>query len=169
VEDGAELGSDVAVWHFCHVRSGARIGAGSSLGKSTYVDAGAVIGKRCRIQNFVSVYNGVTLEDEVFVGPSATFTNDLRPRVETADAGTWTLSPTLVRTGATIGAHATIVCGVSIGAHAFVAAGAVVAQDVEDHALVAGVPARPIGWVCWCGRRVPEKPAERCAECRDGQ
>ena len=152
VEDGAEVGPGTQIWHFAHVRSGARIGERCVLGKSVFVDAGAVVGAGCRIQNFVSIYSGVTLEDDVFVGPSAVFTNDRYPR---AAGGGWELLPTLVRRGASIGANATVLPGLTIGEWAAVGAGAVVTEDVESHRLVVGNPAKPVGWVCRCGRVVP--------------
>ena len=151
VEEGAVLGDGVKVWHFAQVRAGARIGAGTQMGKSCYVDAGVVIAERCKIQNFVSVYAGVTLEDEVFVGPSVVFTNDLYPRA----TGAWEILPTLVRRGASLGANCTLVCGVEVGEYSMVAAGSVVTKSCSDFELVAGVPARRIGYVCRCGRPVP--------------
>jgi UDP-2-acetamido-3-amino-2,3-dideoxy-glucuronate N-acetyltransferase len=161
IEDGATLGNGVAVWHFAHVRAGARIGDGTSIGKSSYVDSHVVIGARCKIQNFVSVYRGVEIEDEVLVGPAATFTNDLHPRA----TGDWELVPTFVRRGASLGANATVVCGVTIGEWSSVGAGSVVVRDVEPHRLVVGVPAEPIGWVCRCGHRVPDGPGGVCPAC----
>lgn len=158
IEDGAELAAGVKVWHFAHVRAGARIGADTQLGKSCYVDSGVVIGERCKIQNFVSVYAGVTLEDEVFVGPSAVFTNDLYPRA----VGSWEITPTLIRRGASLGANSTIVCGVEVGEYSMVAAGSVVTKTVAEYELVAGVPARRIGYVCRCGRPVAA-PATTCS------
>lgn len=162
VEDGADIGPGTKVWHFGHVRSGARIGERCVLGKSVFVDSGAVIGSGCRIQNFVSVYSGVTLEDDVFVGPSAVFTNDRYPR---ATGGDWELLPTLVRAGASIGANATILCGLTIGEFAVVGAGAVVTADVEAHRLVVGNPAKAVAWVCRCGRVVPGGPGTACPAC----
>lgn len=166
VEEGASVGADTRVWHHGHVRSGAVIGAGCTLGKNVFVDAGAVVGDRVKIQNNVSIYAGVTLEDEVFVGPSAVFTNDLRPR---AVGPSWELVPTLVRRGASIGANATIVCGTEIGAWAMVAAGSVVTRTVPDHALVRGNPARIAGWVCRCGDvvdRGEDRPSDvGCERC----
>jgi UDP-2-acetamido-3-amino-2,3-dideoxy-glucuronate N-acetyltransferase len=161
-EDGAEIGAGTRVWHFAHVRSGARIGERCVLGKSVFVDSGVVIGAGCRIQNFVSIYSGVTLEDDVFVGPSAVFTNDSYPR---ASGGEWDRLPTLVRTGASIGANATVLCGLTIGELAMVGAGAVVTADVEPHRLVVGNPAKPVGWVCRCGRGVPGGPGTACPAC----
>lgn len=166
VEAGAVVGDATAVWHHSHLRSGAVVGAGTTIGKNVYVDAGVSIGARCKIQNNVSVYAGVTLDDEVFVGPSAVFTNDRVPRA----VGPWTVVPTVVRRGASIGANATIVCGVEIGEHAMVGAGAVVTRSVDAHELVLGNPARHAGWVCACGAvvsREVERPADlRCADCR---
>lgn len=148
------------------MRDGALVGAACSLGKNVYVDAGARIGDRVKIQNNVSVYRGVTLEDEVFVGPSAVFTNDRYPRVQ----GEWEVKPTVVRHGASIGANATIVCGVEIGAWAVVGAGTVLTESVADHEVVVGNPARHAGWACACGRvvaRTDVRPAElRCDACR---
>lgn len=162
VEDGAEIGAGTRVWHFAHVRSGARVGERCVVGKSVFVDAGAVIGSGCKIQNFVSLYSGVTLEDDVFVGPAAVFTNDRYPRAESGD---WEPLPTLVRQGASIGANATILCGHTIGAWAVVGAGAVVVDDVEAHRLVVGNPAKAVGWVCRCGRGVPGGPETACPAC----
>jgi len=168
VEQGALIGEDTKVWHHAHVRAGARVGARCTLGKNVYIDAGAVIGDGVKIQNNVSVYAGVTLSDGVFVGPSAVFTNDRYPRA-TSDG--FELVPTRVGRGASIGANATIVCGADVGEWALVAAGAVVARPVEAYALVAGNPARRLGWVCPCGRVASreDEPAAadpRCKECR---
>ncbi len=156
------MGPGTRIWHFAHVRAGAVVGADCVIGKSSYVDAGVAIGDRCKVQNFVSVYAGVTLQDEVFVGPAATFTNDLYPRAVNED---WGITPTLVRRGAAIGANATIVCGVTVGEWATVGAGAVVTADVAPHRLVVGSPARPVGWVCRCGRPVPGGPGSACGGC----
>ncbi|RMH67878.1 MAG: N-acetyltransferase [Actinomyces sp.] len=168
VEEGATIGSGTAVWRHCHIRTGARIGSGCNLGKNVFVDRGVVIGDGCKLQNNVNVYEGVSLEDRVFVGPSATFTNDLIPR---AFIENWELVPTSVREGASIGAHATIVCGVELGAYCMVAAGATVVRDVAAHELVGGTPAVHLGWVCRCGR-VVSRDAERperleCGSCAD--
>jgi acetyltransferase-like isoleucine patch superfamily enzyme len=156
VELGATIGRGTKVWHLAHVRSSATIGTDCVIGRNVYVDAEAVVGSRVKIQNNVSVYRGVTLEDEVFVGPCAVFTNDLRPRAQNPD---WQVTPTLVRRGASIGANATIVCGVEIGEYAMVAAGAVVTRDVAPYQLVAGNPARPLGWVDEAGNVVSREAA----------
>lgn len=169
VEDGAFIGPETRVWHGVHIRAGARVGARCTLGKSVFVDAGVEIGDRCKIQNHVSIYTGVTIGDDVFVGPSATFTNDVAPRAFAED---WTVVPTTIESGASIGANATVLCGVTIGRYAMVAAGAVVTRDVEAHELVAGVPARRIGWVCRCGASLDDLPSSgealSCPSCERG-
>jgi len=153
VDDGAVLGEGTRVWHFAHVCAGARIGAGCSLGQNVFVGDDVVIGNNVKIQNNVSVYDAVTLEDDVFCGPSMVFTNVYNPR--SAVTRKHEYRRTLVRRGATIGANATIVCGVTVGEHAFIGAGAVVKRDVPAFALVAGVPARQIGWISRFGERLP--------------
>ncbi|MEV6487855.1 acyltransferase [Actinoplanes sp. NPDC051633] len=140
VEDGAQVGSGTKVWHLAHIRSSATVGSDCVIGRNVYLDAHAVVGSRVKVQNNVSVYQGVTIEDEVFVGPCAVFTNDLRPRATNAD---WKITPTLVRRGASIGANATLICGIEVGEFAMIAAGSVVTKDVEPFTLVAGNPARP--------------------------
>jgi len=152
VDDDVVLGEGTAVWHFAHVLSGSRIGRDCSLGQNVVVGPDVVIGDRCRIQNNVSVYAGVTLEDGVFCGPSCVFTNVHNPRAEVSRKDEF--RPTVVRRGATIGANATIVCGNEIGSHAFIGAGAVVTSDVAPHALVVGSPARRIGWMSHDGERL---------------
>jgi UDP-2-acetamido-3-amino-2,3-dideoxy-glucuronate N-acetyltransferase len=154
VDEGAKVGKGTRIWHFCHVMAGAEIGEGCTLGQNVFVAKGVRIGNGVKIQNNVSVYEGVTLEDEVFVGPSAVFTNVRTPRASFPRNRSEDFLPTVVKRGATIGANATIVCGVTIGEWAFVAAGAVVTKDVPPYALVAGVPARRLGWVCECGERL---------------
>jgi UDP-2-acetamido-3-amino-2,3-dideoxy-glucuronate N-acetyltransferase len=153
VDDGAVLGPGTRVWHFSHVCGGARIGAGCSLGQNVFVGNDVLIGDRVKIQNNVSVYDAVTLEDEVFCGPSMVFTNVYNPRAGIVRKDQY--RRTLVKRGASIGANATIVCGVTVGAYAFVGAGAVVKHDVPDFALVAGVPARQVGWISRFGVRLP--------------
>lgn len=165
VEAGASIGSGTKIWHHCHVREGAIIGTDCSLGKDVYVDSGATIGNRVKIQNGVSVFSGVSIGDDVFVGPGVVFTNDLVPRA----AGDWTIVPTTVASGASIGANATIVCGVTVGFAAMVGAGAVVTREVEPHQLVVGNPARGTGWVCQCGavvsRQTAPPPTMMCEAC----
>ena len=151
VDSGAHVGASTKIWHFCHVMSGARIGANCVLGQNVFVAGAVEIGDGCRIQNNVSLYDGVVLANDVFVGPSAVFTNVRNPRAfvtRRAEA-----ERTVVQRGATIGANATIVCGVTIGSYAFVAAGAVVTRNVAGHAVVSGVPARRAGSICRCGER----------------
>ena len=138
-----------AVWHYAHIREGAHIGTDCTIGKNVYIDVGVDIGNGCKIENNVSVFAGVVLDAEVLVGPSATFTNDLYPRAQPVSG--WEIVSTRVGEGASIGANATVVCGHAIGAWSTVAAGAVITRDVEPHELVAGNPARRLGWVCRCG------------------
>ncbi len=149
IDEGVSIGSGTKVWHFAHILAGSRIGEGCVLGQNVMVGPDVSIGDRCKIQNNVSIYKGVTLEDDVFCGPSCVFTNVYTPRsfVDRKEH----FIPTLVRKGASIGANATVVCGVSIGRYSLVAAGAVVKSDVPDHAVVAGVPAVWKGWACVCG------------------
>jgi dTDP-4-amino-4,6-dideoxygalactose transaminase/acetyltransferase-like isoleucine patch superfamily enzyme len=169
VESGAAAGDGTAIWHHSHIRQGAVVGAGCTLGKNVFVDEGVIVGNRVKIQNNVSVYRGVELGDEVFIGPSAVFTNDLRPRATSSD---WRLRSTRVHRGASIGANATVVCGIEIGECAMVGAGAVVTTSVLPHQLVTGNPARHHAWVCACGEvtsRAAQPPADsRCARCRPG-
>ena len=152
VDDGARVGEECRIWHFVHVCSGAVIGSNTSLGQGVFVGGKAIIGKNCKIQNNVSVYDGVVLEDDVFVGPSAVFTNVYNPRSAVVRKSEY--RHTLVRQGVTIGANVTIVCGVEIGRHAFIAAGAVVTKDVLDFALIGGVPGKQIGWMSAFGEQL---------------
>jgi UDP-2-acetamido-3-amino-2,3-dideoxy-glucuronate N-acetyltransferase len=153
VDPGAQIGAGTRVWHFVHVCSGARIGERCSLGQNVFVGNRVVIGNNVKIQNNVSVYDNVFLEDDVFCGPSMVFTNVYNPRSAVTRKDEY--RDTVVRRGATLGANCTVVCGVTIGEHAFVAAGAVVNRDVKPFALMAGVPARQIGWMSAFGERVP--------------
>ncbi len=157
------IGSGTRVWAFAHVCAGARIGKNCNLGDHSYVERGATLGDGVTLKNGVCVWEGVTLEDGVFVGPNAVFTNDLTPRSPRLPSAklrysskNW-LVPTRVREGASIGANATIICGVTVGEYAFIGAGAVVTKDVAPHALVIGVPAKQVGWVCFCGRKLAEQ------------
>lgn len=152
VDAGAELGEGCRVWHFVHICSGARIGSACSFGQNVFVGNDVRIGNRCKVQNNVSIYDAVTLEDDVFCGPSMVFTNVYNPRAAVERKSEY--RRTLVREGATLGANCTIVCGVTIGRYAFVGAGAVVQRDVPDHALMVGVPARQIGWMSRHGERL---------------
>lgn len=155
IDKGASIGEGTKIWHFCHVQSGARIGKNCVLGQNVNIANNVIVGDDVKIQNNVSVYEGVELEDGVFCGPSCVFTNDLTPRAR-YPKGSAAYEKTLVKEGASIGANATIVCGHAIGKNAMIAAGAVVTKDVPDHALVAGIPARQIGWVCECGQLLNE-------------
>lgn len=152
VDAGAQIGAGSRVWHFVHVCSGARIGQGVSLGQGVFVGNRVVIGDKCKVQNNVSVYDNVTLEDGVFCGPSMVFTNVYNPRALIERKSEY--RDTHVGRGATLGANCTVVCGVTIGAFAFVAAGAVITRDVTDFALMAGVPARQLGWMSAFGERL---------------
>jgi UDP-2-acetamido-3-amino-2,3-dideoxy-glucuronate N-acetyltransferase len=154
VDEGALIGGGTRIWHFCHVMASAVIGKRCVLGQNVFVGANVTIGDNVHVQNNVSVYEGVTLEDDVFCGPSMVFTNVRDPRSAFPRGSSAEYEKTLVRRGATLGANSTIVCGVTVGEHAFVAAGAVVAKDVPAYALVAGMPARVVGYVCACGERL---------------
>jgi UDP-2-acetamido-3-amino-2,3-dideoxy-glucuronate N-acetyltransferase len=152
VDDGATLGDGTRVWHFVHVCGGARIGNGCSLGQNVFVGNDVVIGNNVKIQNNVSVYDAVTIEDDVFCGPSMVFTNVYNPRAAVVRKDEY--RKTLVKRGATLGANSTIVCGTTVGEYAFVGAGAVINRDVPGFALMAGVPARQIGWMSRFGERL---------------
>ncbi|MCX5747705.1 MAG: acyltransferase [Proteobacteria bacterium] len=159
VDDGVTLGDDVRIWHWTHVVAGAVIGARTMIAQGCYVAGTVRVGAGCRIQNHVSIYDGVTLADDVFLGPSCVFTNITHPRAHVARKA---YAATTIGRGASIGANATIVCGVTIGAYALVGAGAVVTRDVSAHAIVVGTPARRIGTACRCGESMT---AARCARC----
>ena len=164
VDEGAVIGDDTRIWHFCHVAAGARIGRGCVLGQNVYVAPTAVLGDGVRVQNNVSIYDGVVLEDHVFVGPSAVFTNVVNPRAEVSRKHEYRL--TRVGRGATLGANATVVCGHDIGRYAFIGAGAVVTKAVGDYQLWLGVPAQLCGFVCRCGERLTLTDDDaRCHAC----
>ncbi len=152
VDEGALVGKNTKIWHFCHVSPASRIGERCNIGQNVFIDNKVVVGNGVKIQNNVSLYNGVVVEDDVFLGPSMVFTNVINPRsfVERKSE----FKPTIVRRGATIGANATIVCGVDIGAFALVGAGSVVIRDVPAHAMVVGNPARRIGWISRTGEKL---------------
>jgi len=162
VDEGVVIGDDTKIWHFSHIQKGAVIGKACSLGQNVNVSNNVRIGDHVKIQNNVSVYEGVELEDHVFCGPSMVFTNDLTPRSK-YPKGPEGYKKTLIKYGATIGANATIVCGNTIGEWAMIAAGSVVTKGVPPYALMAGIPARQIGWVCECGK--PLKKSLNCSVC----
>ena len=152
VDDDVEIGEGTKIWHFSHVQKGARIGKNCSLGQNVNIGNNVKVGNGVRIQNNVSVYEGVELEDNVFCGPSCVFTNVTTPRAHFPVHGVY--AKTLIKEGASLGANCTIVCGHNVGKSALIGSGAVVAKDVPDYALMVGVPAHQIGWVCECGKRL---------------
>lgn len=159
LEAGVSVGPGTGIWHRAQVRSNATIGAECVIGRDAFIDEGVTIGNRVKIQNAALVYHGVTVEDGVFIGPNAILTNDRYPRAitatgELARADDWTVSPIVLRRGCSIGAGAVVVAGVEVGPFSTVGAGAVVTRTVPAHALVAGNPARRLGWVCACGARL---------------
>lgn len=166
IDDGVEIGEGTKIWHFSHILKGSKIGKNCIIGQNVVIGPDVVVGDKCKIQNNVSLYKGVILEDEVFCGPSCVFTNVYNPRAFIERKHEF--RQTLVKRGATIGANATIVCGVTIGRYALIAAGAVVKKDVPDHAIVAGVPAKQIGWACKCGVTLKFKGnVSNCENCNE--
>jgi UDP-2-acetamido-3-amino-2,3-dideoxy-glucuronate N-acetyltransferase len=152
VDEPARIGRGTKIWHFVHILRDCDIGEGCSIGQNVMIGPAVKVGRNCKIQNNVSLYNGVELEDGVFCGPSCVFTNVMNPRAEIERKSEF--RRTLVRRGASIGANATIVCGTTLGEYCFIAAGAVVRGDVPAYALMAGVPARRIGWMSKAGARL---------------
>ena len=166
IDEGARIGSGTRIWHWTHVSSDSEIGERCSLGQNVFVACSVKIGNGVKIQNNVSIYEGVVLEDYVFCGPSMVFTNVRTPRSAFPRNTSEDYALTRVKYGASIGANATVVCGVTVGEWAFVAAGAVVTRDVPAYALMAGVPARRIGWACMCGATLRFQGDEcQCGEC----
>ncbi len=180
LEADVSVGPRSSVWHRAQIRIGATIGAECIIGRDAFIDEGVTLGNRVKVQNLALVYHGVTVEDGVFIGPNAILTNDRYPRAITADgelarADDWVVSPIVLRAGCSIGAGAVVVAGTEVGRFATVGAGAVVTRSVPDHALVAGSPARRIGWVCGCGQRLVDSTgamvrgdfegAARCPRC----
>jgi len=164
VDDGAIVGAGTKIWHFCHVLPGAVIGERCNLGQNVVIMGGTRVGNNVKIQNNVSIYDGVILEDDVFCGPSCVFTNVTNPRSHVSRKSEY--RQTLVRRGSSIGANATIVCGVTLGEYSFIGAGAVIRSDVPAYALMVGVPARQVGWMCQCGVRLHvQNGRASCAAC----
>lgn len=164
IDKNVKIGKGSKIWHFSHILSNTQIGDNCNIGQNVVIGPDVLVGNGCKIQNNVSIFEGVVLEDDVFCGPSCVFTNVYTPRAFINRRKM--ILPTLVKRGATIGANATIVCGVCVGKYAFIGAGTVVNKDILSHALVVGVPARQIGWVCKCGvtLRFKNKRA-KCSHC----
>jgi UDP-2-acetamido-3-amino-2,3-dideoxy-glucuronate N-acetyltransferase len=163
IDDNVKIGEGTKIWHFCHIQKGAHIGVNCTLGQNVNISHNVIIGNGVKIQNNVSVYEGVELDDYVFCGPSMVFTNDLSPRSK-YPKNPGEHKKTFVGYGATIGANATIVCGNTIGKWSMIASGSVVTKDVPAYALMAGVPAKQVGWVCECG--MPMKQGLKCNCCK---
>jgi UDP-2-acetamido-3-amino-2,3-dideoxy-glucuronate N-acetyltransferase len=161
IDDNVTIGKNAKIWHFSHVLSGSTVGQGCNIGQNVVIGPDVTIGRGCKIQNNVSVYKGVTLEDDVFCGPSIVFTNIYNPRAAISKMDQ--VRPTRVKKGATIGANATVICGTTLGCYCFIGAGSVVNKNVPDHALVVGNPAKQIGWACICGERLTEDL--KCLNC----
>ena len=169
--ESSDIGAGTRVWAFAHVMKGAKVGEDCNIGDHAFIESGAVLGNQVTVKNAVLIWDKVTVEDEVFLGPNMVFTNDLNPRVAFKKPPEAFL-PTRVRRGSSIGANATIVCGVTLGESCFVGAGSTVIRDVPAYALVAGNPARRIGWICACGEKLKgpgRTPAKDSVESRVGQ
>lgn len=167
VDNNVEIGEGTKIWHFSHILSNSKVGRNCIIGQNVMIGPDVIIGNKCKIQNNVAIYKGVTVEDEVFCGPSCVFTNVYNPRsfIERKDE----FRNTLVKQGVTIGANATIICGNTLGKYCFVGAGAVVIKDVPDYALVVGVPAKQIGWICKCGvslKKLVKGKVIKCKNCK---
>ena len=154
VDENCVIGEGTKIWHFSHIQSGAKIGKKCVFGQNVNVGNNVSIGDFCKVQNNVSIYEGVTLEDYVFCGPSMVFTNILDPKCKYPQVGAQYYVKTLVKEGASIGANATIVCGITLGKHCLIGAGSVVTKDITDYALVVGVPGKILGWVSEAGKRL---------------
>jgi UDP-2-acetamido-3-amino-2,3-dideoxy-glucuronate N-acetyltransferase len=158
VDDGVTIGAGTKIWHFCHIQSGAKLGAKCILGQNVSIGNNVIIGDNVKIQNNVSVYEGTTIESDVFLGPSCVLTNVSNPRSQVLRHSLY--EKTLIRRGATIGANATVVCGITLGRYCFIAAGAVVTKDVPDYALIVGVPGKQKGWMSRHGHVLKPRPDE---------
>lgn len=167
VDEGAVIGNGTKIWHFSHIMPKTEIGDNCSFGQNVFIANNVKIGKGAKVQNNVSIYEGVVMEDYVFCGPSMVFTNVKTPRSEFPVTSEGDYSTTLIKRGASIGANATIVCGITLGAASFIAAGAVVVKDVPDFAIMAGVPAKIVGWMCKCGGRLSfaDSNVTSCEKC----
>ncbi len=152
IDSGCQIGNGTKIWHFSHLMEGAKVGENCNIGQNVFIANDVLLGSNVKVQNNVSLYSGVQCEDDVFLGPSMVFTNVKNPR--SAILRKDKFQKTLIRKGATIGANATIICGVTIGRFAFVAAGAVITKDVEDYALMKGVPAKQSGWLSEFGEKL---------------
>lgn len=171
IDDNVTIGNNTKIWHFCHVQSGARIGDNCSFGQNVNISNNVIIGNGVKVQNNVSIYEGVEIEDYVFCGPSMVFTNDLSPRAK-YPKGSVGYKRTVLHTGVSVGANATIVCGHELGEWCMIGAGAVVTKNVKPYALMVGTPAKQIGWVCECGQRLDENLKCECGRkyemCEEG-
>ena len=172
VSEQASIGEGTRIWQLVQIREGVRVGQECIIGRGVYLDTHVELGNRVKVQNHVSIYEGVTIEDGVFVGPHVVFTNDKLPRAVNPDgslksATDWEISRTVVREGASLGANVTVVCGITVGRWAMVGSGAVVTKDVPDYGLVVGNPARLIGHVCRCGKRIPPDADPATYRCPD--